>query len=230
VNAPRTLLLVEVGSERHHTIALGAGMHGDEPAGPWALLGLVRDRMLDERFAYRIWPCFNPSGFAAGSRRNTEGADVNRSFSRGGTTPESRAIITTNRDRKFALSIDLHEDFEAQGFYAYETLRTGEQSRYAGHVVTALDDAGLPVQGLDDEAFDLGPAGVRAVQLIERGSVVVDAKAESAFFSDGLPMSLFLLRGAAQCALTFETPLGRGWDERIAMHRIAVTTALARAG
>jgi len=223
-------MLVELGSERRHIVTLSAGMHGDEPAGPWALLGLVYDRLLDERFAYRIWPCLNPSGFASGSRCNAEGADVNRSFSRGGTTPESRAVVTANRDRKFALSIDLHEDFEARGFYAYEPLRSGAPPRYTGRIVTALDDAGLPVQDLSNEAFDLGPPGVRAVQTIGRGSVVVDAKAESAFFGDGLPMSLFLLRGAAQSALTFETPLARGWDERVAMHRIAVTTAIAHAG
>jgi len=230
VNAPRTLLVVEVGSEQAHTVALSAGIHGNEPAAPWALLALVRDRLLDDRFAYRIWPCINPTGFAAGLRPNAEGVDINRSFSRGGTTPEARAIITANRDRKFALSIDLHEDFEARGFYAYEPLAANATPRYVQTVIRAMDDAGLSVQELDDPAFDLGPPGTRAVQTIGRGTVVVDAKAEGPFFTGGLPMSLFLLRGSAASALTFETPMTRGWDERIAMHRIAVTTALAQAG
>jgi hypothetical protein len=95
-------------------------MHGDEPAGPWALLSLVRDGLLDRSFATGLWPCANPSGYAAGTRANAEGLDINRSFGGGGSTPEARAILTANRDRQFALSIDLHEDPEAQGFYCYE--------------------------------------------------------------------------------------------------------------
>jgi hypothetical protein len=43
-------------------------------------------------------------------------------------------------------------------------------------------------------------------------------------------MSLFLLRQACAVGLTFETPMLRPWSERIAMHRIAVTTAIAEAG
>jgi protein MpaA len=230
VNAPRTLLLAHTGSERAHIVSLSAGMHGDEPVGPWALLSLVRDGLLDKRFGYRIWPCLNPSGFAAGTRENAEGADVNRSFSRGGTTPEARAIITANRDRKFVLSIDLHEDFEADGFYAYETPGPASQPRFAKRTARAVGEAGFALQDLSDEAFDLGPPGVRSAQTIERGCVIVDAKAESAFFTGGLPMSLFLVRGAAAHALTFETPRSRRWEERLEMHRIAVTTALANAG
>jgi predicted deacylase len=231
VGAPRTLLLVERGGDTQPTIALSAGMHGDEPAAPWALLSMVADRLLDDRFAYRIWPCINPSGYTAHTRANADGADVNRSFSRGGTTPESRGIITANRDRKFALSIDLHEDFEADGFYAFEPFAPGQRPRFAAAAVAAVESAGLPIQDLGDTRFDLGtPPEARSCQTIGHGTVTVDAREESAYFPDGLPMSLFLLRGAAAAALTFETPMLRPWDLRIASHRLAVTTVLAQAG
>ncbi|GAC1414147.1 MAG: hypothetical protein NVSMB5_01700 [Candidatus Velthaea sp.] len=231
VGAPRTLLLAELGSDRPHIVNLAAGMHGDEPAAPWALYALVRDRLLDDRFGYRIWPCLNPSGYVLGTRENAEGDDVNRSFSRGGRTPEARAMITSNRDRKFALSMDLHEDFEATGFYAYEPLHDEQTERYLTAVVPAIAEAGFPIQDLGLESFDLGtPPEARAAYRFGHGSVFVDVKAESRFFPDGLPMSLFLLRQACAAALTFETPVMRAWDERIAMHRIAVTTALSRAG
>ncbi len=121
VGAPRTIFVVETGSDDAPVVALSSGMHGDEPAAPWALLSLVADRLLDDRFAYRIWPCLNPSGYAAHTRANAEGQDINRSFSRGGLTPESRAVIASNRDRRFLLSIDLHEDFEAHGFLRLRT-------------------------------------------------------------------------------------------------------------
>lgn len=231
VGAPRTLLVVERGPENVPTVTLSSGTHGDEPAAPWALLSLVADRLLDDRFAYRIWPCINPSGYAAGTRANAEGQDVNRSFSRGGLTPESRAIITANRDRRFAVSIDLHEDFEAGGFYGFEPLAPGAQPRFAAAAVAAVEAAGLPIQDLADIEFDLGsPPEARACQTIGHGTVTVDARDESRYFPDGLPMSLFLLRQACAVGLTFETPMLRRWNERIAMHRIAVTTVLAQAG
>jgi predicted deacylase len=229
VGAPRTLLLVEIGMHTGPAVQLSAGVHGDEPAAPWAVHAAVRDRLLDERFTYRIWACLNPSGYAAGTRVNAEGADINRSFSRGGTTPEARALITANRDRRFALNIDLHEDPVAGGFYMYEPLAPGAEPYIAEAVIAAIEDAGLPVQDLADPAFDLGsPAEARAVQRVGHGTVVVDARAESPFFSSGLPLSLFLLRQACAAAVTCESPATRPWDVRIAAHRIALVTALER--
>jgi hypothetical protein len=228
VGAPRTLLVAELGDSAAPTVALSAGAHGDEPAAPWALLALVRDGLLDDRFAYRIWPCVNPSGYAAGTRANAEGHDVNRSFSRGGTTPEARAVFTANRDRRFVLAIDLHEDFEADGCYVYEPLRPGFAAEYAPRIVRALDDAGLPVQALES-GFDLGaPPGFDPAEMyrLDRGTVLVDYEAEMAAF-EGLPSSLALMYRGTPAALTFETPRPRPWDERIAAHRVAVTTALA---
>lgn len=115
----RTLLCVEIGDVGAPAIHLSAGVHGDEPAGVLALLELVERRALDERFSYRIWPCANPSGFAAGTRANAEGIDINRTFGRGGSSPEARAIVMSNRDRKFTLALDLHEDDESAEPYAY---------------------------------------------------------------------------------------------------------------
>jgi hypothetical protein len=228
VGAPRTLLVAEVGDATAPTVALTAGVHGDEPAAPWALLALVRDGLLDSRFAYRIWPCVNPSGYAAASRANAEGNDVNRSFSRGGTTPEARAVLTANRDRRFAFAMDLHEDFEAGGCYVYEPLRSGFGPLFAPRIVRALDDAGLPVQTLTED-FDLGaPPGfdLATMYRTERGTVLVNYDVEIAAF-EGLPSSLALMYRGTPAALTFETPRPRPWDERIAAHRVAVTTALS---
>lgn len=225
VGAPRTLLLAELGDPRLPVVTVSAGIHGDEPAGVWALLSLVRDGLLDPRFAYRLWPCFNPTGFDAATRTNAEGEDVNRSFGRGGTSPEAKAILTANRDRMFALSIDLHEDHEAAGFYLYETAPSGWRSAYAGPVTGALDEAGFPLQQLDAE-YDLGPPGSETAQIRGRGAVVVDAPREAAFFGRALPLGLVVTGRAVPCALTFETPRGRPAEARVAMHRVAVVAAL----
>jgi hypothetical protein len=104
-------------------VALSAGVHGDEPAGPWALLSIVRDGLLDARFNYRVWCCTNPSGYERGTRENAEGHDINRSFNAGGTTPEARAIVTSNRDRRFALGIDLARRFRSRRFLLLRAAR-----------------------------------------------------------------------------------------------------------
>jgi protein MpaA len=206
------------------TVALSAGVHGDEPAAPWALLSLVRDGLLDPRFGYRIWPCTNPSGYDRGTRENADGFDVNRSFDRGGTTPEARAIVTANRDRTFALALDLHEDFEADGFYAYEPVVPGGPV-LGRPVVAALDANAFPVEDLTD-GFDLGYSpDAFHLRTIERGLVFSDPAAERAYFT-GTPYSLYVLRRAARRAATFESPRRLAWDVRIGMHRVAVVTAL----
>ena len=227
VGAARTMLVAEiVGPPGAPAIALAAGVHGDEPAGPWALLSLVRDGLLDRRFSYRIWPCTNPSGYARERRENAEGHDINRSFHKGGTTPEARAIITANRDRRFALSLDLHEDFEADGYYCYEPVVAGE-APFGDALVSALDDAEFPVQALTDD-FDLGYAPeAHFLRVLSRGRIRNDPDAEREFF-DVTPYSIYLSHRAARYALTLESPRTQAWEDRIAMHRTAVTAIIAR--
>lgn len=120
VNAPRTLLCAEIGDSGSPAIHLSAGVHGDEPAGVLALLDAVENSQLDARFSYRIWPCMNPTGFDARTRESADGIDINRTFGRGGTSPEAKAIVMSNRDRKFIAAIDLHEDDGAAHAYCYE--------------------------------------------------------------------------------------------------------------
>ena len=226
VAAPRTLLIAEFGSHDQRVISISAGVHGDEPAGVWALLSLVRDGLLDPRFAYRLWPCLNPTGFDAGTRGNAEGADVNRSFGAGGRTPEAKAVVIADRDRRFALTIDLHEDHESDGFYLYENALSSWTPRYAGPVTRAMLDAGFPLQAFTD-VFELGPPGSEAAQTRSRGAVFVDAAAESRFYERALPLALVAVGRATPCAITFETPRSRPAAERIAMHRVAVVEAIA---
>ncbi len=221
VGAPRTLLCVEVGEPGAPTVALAAGIHGDEPAGPAALLAMLEDDALDSRFAYRIYPCTNPTGYAAGTRASADGVDVNRTFGRGGQSPEARAIVTANRDRKFALSLDLHEDADADGFYCYDYTVDDLGAR----VAAAVEAAGYPVQALD-ENYDLGFALPAGTASFARGVVRADPVAEAAAIG-ALTYTLALARNAAPRALTLETPSRAPWEMRLAMHRSAVTRAIA---
>jgi len=226
----RALMLVEFGPPSAAVVHITSGVHGDEPAGPWALLSSVEAGLLDATFSYRLWPCTNPTGYRAGTRVNADGIDVNRSFSDEKSSPESRAMMAENRDCRFALAMDLHEDFEADGFYCYEPVVDGRAPLSEG-ILEAIELAGFPLQSLD-HLFDLGyprdPRKADQLRTLERGRVLVNAGAETRFFA-GLPLSLYLLRSATGRYITAETPRRRSWEDRIAMHRIVVTTALAGA-
>jgi len=225
------LLLAESAwTSRKPCVSLSAGVHGDEPAAPWALLSIARDGLLDERFAYRIWCCTNPAGYRRRTRENGGGIDINRSFSRDGRsagTPEAATIERANEGVRFALSLDLHEDHEALGFYCYEPVVEGS-APLGGGVVQAMLDAGLPVQELRAD-FDLGyPDDAAHMRALERGRVMPDVAAEVAYF-DGLPYSMYLLwTGTAHRTMTLEAPRARPWDERVAVLRVAVVAALTR--
>ena len=234
VGASRTLLVAELPADRRLgdatlTVGIAAGVHGDEPAGPWALLSLVRDGLLDRAFSYRLWPCSNPSGYVAGTRQSADGADINRSFGGAGSTPEARAILTANRDRHFALSLDLHEDPESAGFYCYEIAAAGAGPAVGPACVHAVEEAGFPIEEFGP-SFDLGyPAGFSASVCVERGLVVSTAEAEFAAFGKSLPYNPALLRRrAAGRTLTFESPRALPWESRLAIHRVAVVAALER--
>lgn len=201
VGAPRTLLSVEIGDVHKPAIAISAGTHGDEPAGVHALVEAVERGDLDPRFSYRLWPCVNPTGFDRATRENADGVDVNRTFGRGGQSPEASAIVMSNRNRKFALALDLHEDDEAAGFYCYAYGDApGER------VVATLASNGIAID--------------------PRGCLRPDPHAEAEEIG-GLSYALLLVRNASPRALTFETPSGRALDERIAMQRAAIAAALS---
>jgi hypothetical protein len=218
IGAPRTLLCTDFGNVHAPAIAIAAGVHGDEPAGPWAVLGMVERRELDAQYGYRIWPCTNPSGYEAGTRESADGFDVNRSFGRGGQTPEARAIVTANRNRKFALSLDLHEDCDAEGFYCYE-YGEGDLGR---RVIERVAAEGFPIQDL--EHCELG--GPIAQYVHDDGVVRPPASLEIEAIG-GMSYTLSIVRHATRRALTFETPMRLPWQDRLAIHRVAVKAAIA---
>ena len=94
-------------------------------------------------------------------------------------------------------------------------------------VVRAIDEQGFPVQDLD-ERFELGyPQAAAHLRVLERGRVIPDPVAEREFFP-GTPYSLHMLRRSTGRALTLESPRPLPWEQRIAIHRIAVVAALER--
>jgi len=101
---------------------LSAAIHGDEPAGPLALLDLLRHRLLPDSVHFEIFPLLNPDGLRQNSRFNGSGIDLNRDYNHL-QAPETRAHVRWLQSQPpFDLTVLLHEDWESNGFYLYELL------------------------------------------------------------------------------------------------------------
>lgn len=108
-------------------IYLSAGMHGDEPAGPLAARRLLEDNIWPDAELWLL-PCLNPDGLRANTRANADGLDINRDY-RHFRTPEARGHVAwLQRQPPFDLTLLLHEDWEAHGFYCYELNPDGQPS------------------------------------------------------------------------------------------------------
>ncbi|TAM59628.1 hypothetical protein EPN52_07305 [bacterium] len=206
-------------------VAISAGVHGDEPAGPSALLHLVREG-LPREFAYVMWPCTNPSGYRMGTRRNSEGRDINRSYGVK-TTAESRAVAASWPNRIPFLALDLHEDPETTAFYCYERSAAG---RYvAPELVRRLEGSGIPIQR-DLEGVDLGLSSGEATRLglwqLERGWVRSLGQDPEAIIG-GRPYSVWAAAQGVRRSFTFESPGLGAWETRLRSLVLAVRAALA---
>lgn len=101
-------------------IYLSTGIHGDEPAGPLAMERLVTEDHWPTDASLVLCPCLNPTGFALNSRENVAGIDLNRDYL-GPVSQEIRGHVAwLDRQPGFDLTLCLHEDWEAHGFYLYE--------------------------------------------------------------------------------------------------------------
>lgn len=127
-------------SNPQRRIYLSAGIHGDEPAGPLAVLELLEQDSWPPEIEVWLIPCLNPSGFAANTRANAVGCDLNRDYRRPNSAEVRAHIEFLETLPDFDLTICLHEDWEAKGFYLYELDATGSVAAAAAIIeaVTAV--------------------------------------------------------------------------------------------
>jgi hypothetical protein len=128
-----------------------AQQHGDEVSGKDALLYLVRDIARDPSLLppdVDLWvmPMMNPDGAEAGTRRNADGADLNRDHMVL-EQPETRALHGVVRRVRPHLAVDCHE-----------FTRDSEERRKRGWI--AWPD--ITMDGVNNPLFD--PAVVAAAQ------------------------------------------------------------------
>ncbi len=200
-------------------ICLASGIHGDEPAGVEAILHFIENFAFP--FSLTCFPCMNPPALLAGSRCGPSGIDLNRGFGKGAERGANCLFERAVGERRWDLFIDLHEDYEAEGFYALEV---GEGCASVGcSAARDLSDAGFPVERKATLRKMLEEEGGYPLLAVEDG-VAFLSRTEG---GGGEPQAPFMARMHAERAITFETPSRLPFEARVRMHEIALRAAIA---
>ena len=217
-------------------IILSAGIHGEEPAGVYALLEFMNRGIARylRHFSFLILPCLNPYGFIRGVRYGSGAADLNRAFDNGAGMPEIAAVreLLDQFSGPYRLAIDLHETdtcmprgeaFSVEeipaGFYMYETTPSGRPV-LGPAILKTIAAAGYPITRR------------RSVYGAECRSGLISAISPHAPAYPTLPefnrtLDWYLLKNSyTHHAVTTETPTAWPLRRRIAAHKKALIGAL----
>ena len=217
-------------------VILSAGIHGEEPAGVYALLEFMNRSIARYlgHFSFLILPCLNPYGFTRGVRYGSGAADLNRSFDNGAGLPEVAAVkdLLNRYPGPYQLAIDLHEtdtymprgemfaveDIPA-GFYMYETTPSGHMM-FGPTILKAISTAGYPITSR------------RSVYGAECRNGLIAATSPDAPGYPALPefnstLDWYMLKNNyTHHSITIETPTAWPLRRRIAAHKKALICAL----
>lgn len=196
-----------------------AGVHGDEPAGPWGLLEWAESRIdwLSQQ-PLCLLPCFNPWGLVNNRRSDAEGRDLNRSFHRR-DIPVIGAWHQFVGQHQFNVALHLHEDYDARGNYVYELTDPGIDLAEAGLAACESIIPREPRAEIEGNEFERG--------ILRRTEGMEQAVEEE--LDGGYPEAIYVFLHHARSALTFETPSEYSLWDRIRTHRRFIDTVMERA-
>ena len=136
VCARKGLRLITIGTTRTYPIVMvtniarqtkkpalcfSAGIHGDEIAGPLAVLEFITKQNFGalKNLPLYFLPVANPSGFDRGTRRNLSRRDLNRHFCDDELNQENKILYDAIKNKNVYFFHALHEDLDEKGFYLY---------------------------------------------------------------------------------------------------------------
>jgi len=194
-------------------IYLSTGIHGDEPAGPLAVAHLLVENRWPADLDLWVCPCLNPTAFPLNQREAASGQDLNRDYLSLATPEIAAHVAWLERQPAFDLTLCLHEDWEAAGFYLYELNPDGRPSP-AENAIAAVERC-LPI--------DRSPLidGRPATGGIIRPSLDSTLRLQ-------WPEAFYLLRHKTQHSFTLETPSDYPLTDRVAA-LVTATEALLQA-
>lgn len=199
------------------SVMIGAGIHGDEPAGVEAALRFLETNSGNEallsRFHFIVFPCNNPTGWELDTRENASGIDLNREFNARKPAPEAAIISEALQGKCFDLVFEMHEDVDAPGLYLYEI--SEDTSRYVGEkIIAAAEAAGCPIN--HGECIE----GMGAKDGLIRRKVI-------RFRKTRLPLAIFAYRTCGGHVITLEPPASKlPFEKRVEIELMALQIVL----
>ena len=201
------LTVIRLGAKdsRAPSVLLTSGLHGDEPAGPVALLEVLQEKALHPGISWTIVPYLNPHGLRQGVRENPRGYDLNREFLR-----DRAAEVCFYKQNVPALGpydvmLSLHEDWEFRGSYLYE-INSGTRPSLAPGIVEILErETGLAEADLIDDHPVSKP-----------GLIIHHPDADE---PEDWPEAIFMIKQQPLLSYTLETPSQRPLKERVRCQR-----------
>lgn len=210
-NGAELLAYRRIGRNAHRRLYLSTGIHGDEPAGPCAILQLLRENIWPDHVDIWLCPCLNLTGFPLNTRESAEGIDLNRDY-RHLQTAEIRTHVSWLRQQpEFDLAVCLHEDWEANGFYIYE--QNPDQRPSLAEKIIRRASAVCPIES--GETVDGWP--------ISHGIIRPNAHPND---RPQWAEALFLITNKTRLAYTLETPSDYLLETRVRAHVAAVREIL----
>lgn len=193
-------------------IYLSAGIHGDEPAPPLALLALIERGLLDARANWFVCPLLNPVGFTKRTRENAEGVDLNRDYKALRSLEIQAHARWLQRQPNFDLAMCLHEDWEAKGFYLYELNPLQRPSLAASMITEVMNVCPIEMATTVDGREVAEPGILRPV--------------DDPLLRELWPETIYLRAHHTRLGYTIETPSALPLEQRIAAHCAAVGAAV----
>jgi hypothetical protein len=191
---------------------LSAGMHGDEPAAPLALLEMMTAGIFDDRATWFLCPMLNPTGHARGTRENHDGRDLNRDYKDQVSLEAKAHARWLTRQPLFELTLCLHEDWESQGFYLYE-LNPNQRPSLAEPMIAAV----APICPIEQSAIiDGRPAAAPGII----------RPISDPLLRENWPEAIYLRHHHTTLSYTLESPSALPLAQRIQALRTATDTAI----
>ena len=206
------IALTRLINDARRNIYLSTGIHGDEPAGPLAVLRLLEEDRWPVAANVFLCPCLNPTGFPHNRRENHHGKDLNRDYKHFDAAETRAHVAWLGRQPNFDLAFCLHEDWEANGFYLYELNPDARPS-----LAQRMIDAVAPVCPIDlAEVIEGRPA---------RGGIIHPSHDPDS--RPQWPEAFWLLQHKTRLSYTLEAPSDFPLETRVNALVAAVNAALA---
>jgi len=192
------------------TVAFIGGIHGDEKAGPLAILNFLHHPPQTD-FRVLLLPVVNPHGFSQHIRRNAQNRDLNRNWCDDDLCDENKAIVKS-LDGSVRFLATLHEDSKAEGFYLYYS-DTDRKPLY--DKLVAMGKKIMPLKTKKTVYGDKLDRGLAQQDKLDLSRDKNRCCLETFFWKKGIPY------------LTVETPVNLPVEKRVLFQRRAMDFTLS---